>query len=219
VGEPRFADRIGTVLDSVDADAVTRLADDLSGIYGPFALRFDGESFGDAVDLTGRVLSGGTQQVGDICRRFRRDSESHQIVVHHDLQNLYPEARNQGFGSALWVKMEAYYRRSGVDRIELWAALEDGSFLWAISGYLWDMSPEKLEESLLSVRNAAARMQRDMALAVPDYDWLGAVIESLHPEVDELATPGELALHSSDTAPNLGETLMRQAHWHGVLYL
>lgn len=115
--------------------------------------------------------------------------------------------------------MELYYRRSQAERIELYAALEDGGFLWAIAGYVWDLLPSRLEESLRNVREAAQSMQRDPTTALTDYHLLGVVIESLHPEVDDLPTPRELAVLSTATSPNLGETLMRQAHWYGVMYL
>lgn len=52
-----------------------------------------------------------------------------------------------------------------------------------------------------------------------DQELLQAVIDSLHPQVDDLPSPQRLAMLSTDDSPKLGRILMRRAQWYGVLYL
>lgn len=156
-GRPLCADKLGSVLNAGQADRspdAERLAGDLSGRYGPFALQFVGDHTG-AVKLDGTVYDhsqGGTaaaiSAAGAVSRRFCRDLETSEIVAQHELLFLYPWARRRGFSTALWDEIRPYYQTSGVSRIELYASLDDGGYVWARAGYVWDPVEERLEKSL-----------------------------------------------------------------------
>jgi hypothetical protein len=217
---PQHADTIGSVLSessSVQQDeAATQLAADLSGRYGPFSVRFAGSHSGAAVSVNGLIYDSDDHNVGAVARRFTRDPENNEIVVHHDYLALDLGARRRHFARALQHALEPYYRRSGAGRIEL-LATDDGSYVWAIQGYEWDPSPDRLQRSLANVRTAADRLRPASTHA--DRLLLDIIIESLDPEVDDLPSPADLANQSTGDTPNLGETLMRGADWWGVRYL
>lgn len=218
-GRPLCADPLGIILSTRQAD---RLAEDLSGRYEPFAVEFVGQHTG-AVRLDGTIYEGETAEnlkpAGYIVRSFRRDLETSEICAHHEHLALYHWARRRGFSSALWKEIRPYYCKSGVGRIELYASLDDGGFVWARAGYVWDPTESRLTESLANVRTVAEQMASHHAITPADRALLEAVIESLHPSVDDLPSPLQLAMLSTSDSPNLGRTLMRQAHWYGVLYL
>lgn len=229
-GRPLCAQPLGGVLDArqgeaPDHTAAERLAADLSGRYGPFALQFTGQHTGTAklegtvYDCTPGETADAIKEAGGVNRRFCRDLETSEIVAHHDLLYLRKWARRRNFSTALWDEIRPYYEKSGVARIELHASLDDGGFVWARAGYSWDPEVSKLEKSLASVRKAAELMESKPATTPADRALLRAVIESLHPYVDDLPSPQQLAFLSTDDSPNLGEILMRQASWCGVMYL
>jgi len=210
---------------SPDSAAAERLAADLSGRYGPFALQFIGEDAG-TVKLEGTIYdcmstesADTSKKAGGLVRRFCRDPETSEVVAHHDLLYLHKWARRRNFSTAFWDEIRPYYQKSGVARIELFASLDDGGFVWARAGYSWDPEGSRLEESLANVRGAAERMEAAASTTPADRMLLRAVIDSLHPYVDDLPSPQQLAMLSTDDSPNLGRTLMRQAEWYGVMYL
>jgi hypothetical protein len=229
-GRPLCAEPLGGVLNAgqggpPDHVASDQLAADLSGRYGPFALQFTGQHTG-TVKLDGTVYdctpSGSadtSKEAGGVLRRFCRDPETSEIVAHHDLLYLHKWARRRKFSTALWDEIKPYYQKSGVARIELFASLDDGGFVWARAGYSWDPEVSRLEKSLASVRRAAEQMESSPAMTPADRALLRAVIDSVHPYVDDLPSPQQLAMLSTDDSPNLGRNLMRQAQWYGVLYL
>jgi GNAT superfamily N-acetyltransferase len=208
-----------------DNSAAERLALDLSGWYRPFAVQLVGQHSG-TVRLDGSIYDdprpndrGDIKPVGGLTRRFCRDGESRGIVAHHDLLYLYNGARRRGFSTKLWLEIEPYYRKSGVERIELLAALDDGGYVWARAGYVWDRDPEKLEKSLENVRKRAEQMESRLDATPADQALLRAVIDSLYVHIDDLPMPQQLAALSTPDSPNLGRTLLRGAHWYGVRYL
>jgi hypothetical protein len=188
-------------------------------------LQFTGQHTG-TVKLDGTVYdctpSGSAdtgKRAGGVLRRFCRDPETSEIVAHHDLLYLEKWARRRKFSTALWDEIKPYYQKSGVARIELLASLDDGGFVWARAGYSWNPEVSRLEKSLASVRGAAERVAAAASTTPADRMLLRAVIDSLHPYVDDLPSPQQLAMLSTDDSPNLGRILMRQAEWYGVMYL
>lgn len=82
------------------------------------------------------------EPVGVIEREFTRDPEG-EIVVRNNAMILEGNAKGNGFAAAFTPRLEDYYRRSGADRIEVYAALEDGGLVWARQDFRWDPDPAR----------------------------------------------------------------------------
>ncbi len=225
VGKPLCADKLANVFSgrldegATEPTAIKQLAADLSGRYGLFRVRFSGQHDHGTLTLNGIIYDDVGTEAGQIIRRFFRDPETSGIVAKHDLQSLHDWARGREFGSTFWREVKPYYARSEVERIELYADLENGGLAWARAGYDWDRDESRLERSLQNVRAVAERMEADSHTGPDDELLLRAAIDSLHPGILDLPTPLQLAMLSTPKWPNLGEILMRQAHWYGVMYL
>ncbi|MEU4703365.1 GNAT family N-acetyltransferase [Nonomuraea dietziae] len=79
--------------------------------------------------------------VGQVTRIFHRDRDG-KLWVYHDYLKLDPPYRGMGFATAFNQHMEEWYLESGLERIELNAALTDGGYVWAVSGYQWSSRRE-----------------------------------------------------------------------------
>nr|WP_231395961.1 toxin glutamine deamidase domain-containing protein [Mycobacterium sp. URHD0025] len=210
------AEPLGDVIsESMDQGRAQRLADDLSGVYGPYRVQFSGEALPNALQLKGEIFSGDTR-IGEIDRIFIRD-ESGKLVAHHNEMTIEDEAfRGKGFSKAFLSAFDVYYTRSGVDRIEL-LAVWDGAYASARRGFSWDLRPDELQESLDSVKAAAQRLLRSVtpeARAV-----LEEVIGRLEPGHPRLPEPADLANLTAEGHPQLGRELLRRATWYGIRYV
>ncbi|MGA5534144.1 alpha/beta hydrolase [Mycolicibacterium nivoides] len=210
------AEPLGDVIsESMDQGRAQRLADDLSGVYGPYRVQFSGEALPNALQLTGEIFSG-DRRIGEIDRIFIRD-ESGKLVANHNEMTIEDEAfRGKGFSKAFLSAFDVYYTRSGVDRIEL-LAVRDGAYASARRGFSWDLRPDELQESLDSVKGAAQRLLSSVtpeARAV-----LEEVIGRLEPGHPRLPEPADLASLTAEGHPELGRELLRRAAWYGIRYI
>ncbi len=110
-------------------------------------------------------------------------------------------------------EFEQYYRRSGVDRIEVWTVAHIGSAC-ARQGFTWDPDPSRLQESLDSIKEAA----RELAprVSTEAQALLGDIELRLHPNHPHLPEPVELAALATATEPDLGRQLLDATQWHAV---
>nr|WP_255413243.1 toxin glutamine deamidase domain-containing protein [Mycobacterium sp. 3519A] len=216
--DTRYAEPLADIVDNApDLARVRQLADDLSGVFGPYRV----EQFRAEVSLSNEVIVGGhifsgDEYVGFMQRTFVRDVDGH-LVAHHNVVEIDQERfKFKGFSRALSAQLEAYYERSGVDRIEL-RTEQDGGHVWAKRGFTWNTDPAKLRESLQSVKDAADRL----------YNWvsddakalLRRTVARLDPAHPRLPEPAELAALAVADEPDLGRQLMYGTQWHGVKHL
>ncbi len=216
--------------DANDADLRAALRG-LEGQYGPFRveIRDARYEFGSSTILTpsglprrgpmrvieimyeGSVLDG-DRYVGYFQRYVHRDHD-HALVVHHERLELHESARGQGFSTAFGTAMEGYYRRSGVDRIELFAALEDGGYAWARAGYDWDPEPSRLAEAIAHIRQRIHGVAEDASAA--DRQLLADILEQFDGPSNLYPSPREVVELAGED-PRLGEKIMRGSRWDAV---
>lgn len=154
--DTRYADPLATVLDNVaDPAHVRQFAQDLSGRYGPFSVRFDGVRLNNEIMLNGTILDGGVD-IGTVQLEFSRDSAGDLVVGETGTR---VDKAGRGFYTALHRELESYYLRSGVDRIESGTHFQ-GSAAAARRGFVWDPRPTPLRDTLGRVRGALDRMAR-----------------------------------------------------------
>jgi SPP1 gp7 family putative phage head morphogenesis protein len=89
-----------------------------------------------------RITSADGVNAGRVKRTFTLDADNNS--VYHDIMRLEDQFKGQGFSSDFSRFSEAWYRVAGINRIDVTAALQDGSYTWAKAGYDWSIRPESL---------------------------------------------------------------------------
>ncbi|MGV0744126.1 toxin glutamine deamidase domain-containing protein [Mycolicibacterium sp. XJ870] len=214
--DTRYAEPLGEVInESGDQARAQRLADDLSGVYGPYRVQFSAEALPSAVQLRGEIFNG-DKRIGEIDRIFIRD-DTGTLVAHHNEMKIEDEAfRGKGFSKAFLSEFDRYYVRSGVDRIELLAAW-DGAYASARRGFTWDLRTHELQESLDSVKIGARRLLGSVSTEAREV--LEQVIPRLEPGHPQLPEPSDVANLTAPGHPELGREILRRATWHAVKYV
>ncbi|MGA4995821.1 GNAT family N-acetyltransferase [Nonomuraea bangladeshensis] len=98
-------------------------------------LDYSDESGHGETTIDGSVITNGVP-AGMVTRVFHRDHDG-TLWAYHDMLFLYPEHQGKGFASAFNKYLEDWYRDSGVERIELLAALDSGGYVWAMKNFTW----------------------------------------------------------------------------------
>jgi GNAT superfamily N-acetyltransferase len=217
-------DALDALLDEYDDAPMHQLARDLTGIYGPYRVEFEATASQTTgvrgIELNGRVLRGEGQPIGVVTRTFRRDDTDNKMVVQNDYLALDEDAQRKGFAGAFYDELEAYYRRSGVDRIEIHAALDRGGYAWARRGFDWNMSAVHLQASMRDIRWQIDGLLELGSTSEADKAMLRAI--RINMDTDRIAlapSPGELAELSTADDPELGVKLMTGSDWYGVMPL
>jgi hypothetical protein len=199
------------------------LAEDLSGVYGPYRIELEGRVEDGEVVLYGPIRNG-DRKVGEIGRRIFRDlldpssTDYGQLVVVEGLMDI-PKTRfrGQGFSKAVAAELTDYYARSEVDRVEVNAQKANGGYAWARVGFTWNTDPLLLRHSLRSIEKAANKLKAQVG---PDArQVLEQIAERLSPERPDLPEPIDLASLTAPGEPTLGKKLMNGTNWFGVIYL
>ena len=175
-----------------------------------------------ALTIYGYVVDAKGVEVGRFERIYGRDAAGTLVAYHKKIE--LDRGRGQGFARALNAALEHWYRRSGVDRIELDAqrfevddGLQNGSRIWAIAGYDWN--PEGLlDDSRMGVKRrmlAAIQAVRGTASA-GDFDKLDKLAEQFEGQWADYPTPAEV-VHLRGDDPQLGGRIMTEVvAWGGV---
>ncbi|WP_433192181.1 hypothetical protein ACQP1G_25970 [Nocardia sp. CA-107356] len=211
----------------VDSPNNDRLREQLAGFeqqYGPYRLKIYDAFYasttgsvqeGSPVDGFGyfaEIIGKDDKGVGELSRMIYKDEG--RIVVNNWNMLLDPQARGQGFSTAFGTAMENYYRRSGIDRMLVTAAGEDGGYAWARAGY--DFNPKYLSDSVSKIKERI-QLIRDQ-LSPADQQQLERIMARFEGPVTGYPSPAELAdLTGGD--PQLGKTLMRGTTWYGMRVL
>lgn len=113
-------------------------------------------------------------QNGRAVGSFERDIVLRQddLVAFHSYLSLDSRIQGQGFARAYNQHLEAWYRASGVDRIELLANIDIGGYAWARQGYDWRTERDaheiwrRLEQTIAehSGRMSTAQVQAGLTL-------------------------------------------------------
>jgi hypothetical protein len=245
--DPRYAESLGDVVDdAANLARIRQLAQDLSGMVGPFRVELtsvddDGTITIDGTPVDGSTLIQGIQRdiardpngnlraflltgvildgddvVGAVHRTFYRDPDGN-LVVFEDGLILGEDHKGRGFSKALIATLAPFYRSSDVDRVELLAGLENGGYAWARRGFAWDPHPSRLRESLENIRKAAQQLAKRVGPKARDV--LRDLTDSLHPENLDLPEPIDLADLTAPGEPELGRKLMNGSQWWAVMYM
>lgn len=190
-------------------DKVTIYKDDntwFNGGYSP-VLTIEGKIY----DPNGEPnrIDGSPDSVGSVKRRIGLDPEG-KLVVENDW--LAVRVKGTGFASAFYPAMEAWYKESGVDRVQIHAALDDGGYVWGKAGFDWNVKQFEKPD----IGREALHMSQQSG--IPEQDKLilrGISKMFLSEDPLDWPSPRELStLQGSDG--KLGRRLMRGTSWYGV---
>ncbi len=176
----------------------------------------DGSTSPAKVTFVGEIRDDAGSDAGSLLYSVFRDDDGN-LVVANELTELQKGFTGQGFSTAFSASTEDYFRRSGVDRLQVTASMTDGGVAWAKAGYDWDLTPANLDES---VRNMRLRIDRFLTgdlgpLTQRDAALLRDMRARFEGRVVEFPSPQELVMLAGDN-PKLGEKLMRGSYWHGM---
>jgi hypothetical protein len=199
--------------------------EDLNAWYeGPWA-REDGSIRPANVGFIAQIRTLDGEDAGSLMYSFTRDSEG-ALVVTHDHTGLDEGFTGKGFSTAFAASTEDYFRRSGVDRIELTATRLregdslDGAVAWAKSGYDWNTDPEKLAKSVDNMKSRIDLLLEGEIGALSDRDI--ALLEDMRSRFGGspagFPSPQELVMLAGDNT-KLGEALMKGSTWYGMKML
>ncbi|WP_066902293.1 toxin glutamine deamidase domain-containing protein [Mycolicibacterium houstonense] len=211
--DARHTEPLGEVVDNRDPAQAQRLAEDLSGVYGPYRVEFQAYENPRGVVLNGSIFAGAVE-IGSVERMFRRDASGNLVAHHTGVVIDQPRFRGKGFSTAFSSELERFYTRAGIDRIEL-EAQQDGAHVWARRGFTWD--PHQLQASLDDIKASA----RELAPGLDDHSRavLDEMVQRLDPERSDLPEPVEIASLSTNEVPELGRRLLEGSTWYAVRYL
>jgi hypothetical protein len=119
-------------------DPTARFPDVLMNITGHF------------VDPQGRPIKQ-DRDGSTVSRNFTWDRNG--LRAYHGLFNLPPSAQGTGLGTAFVDSSFEYYKQIGLGRVEVWAALDNGAYQWALMDFQWDYN------------HSDTRYKRDTAIA------------------------------------------------------
>ncbi|SUD48414.1 Uncharacterised protein [Nocardia otitidiscaviarum] len=210
---------LGEFIRGSPADGKKLLAS-LSGLnrrYGPYDVHIaQAKYLDDAVGFNyhASIRDPDNGIVGILERKIYQDDKG-RIVVDNRVMDLDEDATGQGFATAFNSAMEGYYRRSGVDRITVFAT-DDGGYVWARAGYDFDTNPDLLKESVSSITDKIRNIYNNCSPA--DRVQLDDMLRRFEGRVIEYPSPNELASLTGDDR-ELGKTLMKNTAWYGVRVL
>ncbi|WP_040840254.1 hypothetical protein, partial [Nocardia brevicatena] len=218
----------------LDDYELTRELRGLQRRYGPYHLEDLGARYQQTwVDEDGDVhpahggfvadiRSDSGEDAGYLDYEFTRD-DGGKLVVTNNIIELNEGFTGKGFATAFSASTEDYFRRSGVDRIELTATrlrendALDGAVAWAKAGYDWNPSPGKLGESVSNMRTRIDSLLRGEIgpLSPGDTALLHDMRRRFNGPVADIPSPRELVMLAGDN-PKLGEELMKGSTWYGM---
>ncbi|MFQ6393886.1 hypothetical protein ACLMAJ_10545 [Nocardia sp. KC 131] len=157
--------------------------------------------------------------VGTVTNTFYQDSRG-RLVVENTGMFLKPKYHRQGFATAFNASMDQYYRRCGVDRVEL-ATGQAGGAVWAKSGYEYITDdPALLAKSRKSIEGRiSAIFDKCSPADQAQLTEFRRRFETGNPA--EYPSPNELASLTSANPgrrekKTLGEILMNTSEWYGM---
>ncbi|MET8006310.1 hypothetical protein [Nonomuraea glycinis] len=86
------------------------------------------------LDIDAAILKDG-RKVGQTTRILHRENGT--LWVYNDFLFLHEDQQGKGFASTWNRHLEGWYRESGVERVEVTAALDAGGYVWALAGFSW----------------------------------------------------------------------------------
>jgi len=219
--DSRYAQSLGEVVDNAaDEHAARQLAEDLSGMFGPYLVQLEAVRFGSEIRLTGAIFNGDTE-IGTTQAILDRAGDGKLVAYHTGvfIKEEFENLRGHGFSRALTSELERYYVRSGVDRIELWTH-DKGGNIWARRGFTWNTDPEKLQVSLNSIKASAATLSPNVSPEARAL--LDEMVQRLNPDHPRLPEPIDIANLATPNEPDLGRRLLEGVGLrqdHGIHYV
>jgi hypothetical protein len=231
------------VLESMKPDIKNLFNDDIRGKDGMlYKVEIDDENIqmstnADAkyrkIFVEGTINSMDGNYAGVFQRAIYRDLNTKGIIVSHELLELEPEVQGKGIGSKFYMNAENKYIVNGYEKIAVHAALDQGGYVWAKTGFGWDDGTGLSESGRQAYKNQMAERWRDMGendaqvyevlsrdvSTRARFDDLVNNLDFKSLDAKDYPTPYELASFKSSTGEKIGKVIMQNSNWHGVKFL
>jgi hypothetical protein len=183
--------------------------------------------------VEGTINSMDGNYAGVFQRAIYRDLNTKGIIVSHELLELEPEVQGLGIGAKFYMNAENKYIVNGYEKIAVHAALDQGGYVWAKTGFGWDDGTGLSESGREAYRNQMVQRWRDMgendaqvyevlSNDVSTRTRFNDLVDNLEQksiDAKDYPTPYELATFKSSTGEKIGKVIMQNSNWHGVKYL
>lgn len=184
--------------------------------------------------IDGLVLDANGDEVGSFIRTLRVEDDG-KLVAHHSSLSLDSSVQGSGFAARFNAQMFDYYRRSGVDRVTVFANDDIGGYTWAAQGFDF-ATPAAANTFRLEMRSRLRNeftgpnlMNRALDLnTTPDVlddditafeDLLRRADNGEHITAQQFSQVGRKPGQGGRDAMWLGKKLMLGTGWNGVLPL
>lgn len=201
----------------------------------------DVEVYIGSVNVEASIRTAHGLKIGEISREFTRDDDG-TLVAHHHFLRLEAGYRRGGFGGQFNGDLIRWYRESRVGRIELVAALEDGGFVWAWSGYDFldeaeagEIFEKRVEPKLDALEDWLDEHEHDDAVSDEEYERMEGLRDALqdlierwngnsfgsdeYPSANDIARLGWEPWMDTNKDTWLGKSILLGTSWRGVRYL
>ncbi|WP_220139580.1 toxin glutamine deamidase domain-containing protein [Nocardia sp. GTS18] len=208
-------------------DELMSILSAMNGRYGPFDVRIDEAEYHDVAnlptmearfDVKATVHDPESGNIGRI-EYFIYLNDDGELVLFHQLIKLNDSARGKGFAGHYTLAMNAYYRRSDLDVVEIKAGLSEGGYVWARRDFLFDPSPSKLKSS---IQNILKRIRSVYPRCSPAeqvvLDEMAKRLSTRTGNIDHYPKPREIADLAGDDG-TLGKRILRGSEWWGRIEL
>ena len=222
-----------------DQVAMAGLADEIGeafvGDFGGFRTSVVSSSVSNnAARVDGLIHNASGQEIGHFIRNIRRQDDG-TLVAHHALLDLDKSVQGSGFAARFNAQMFDYYRRSGIDRVTVFANDDIGGYTWAAQGF--DFRDTRAAASFRTDMRSRLRneftgpnlMNRALDLnTTPDVlddditafeDLLARAENGEHVTAYQFSQVGRQPGQGGRDAKWLGKALMLGSSWNGVLPL
>ncbi len=217
------------------------LTSGMSGAYGPDAVSAFNEVYGithsgvnrdgatvtlkaevtsvfgegsEGISVYGTLKDSGNNDAGTFERKFALDDEGNVVVSHELLEIWGDEHKGTGFATNFNAQAEDYYISHGISKVYVHAALENGGYTWASSGF--DFDPAESGHNAIMIEGRTRRHpQSDQFVGVRNR------ILNLEPDDPDYPTPFEISrvgwTPGAKTWP--GKEVLVGSDWYGVKVL
>lgn len=206
---------------TIDYDSMTR-----SEIETTVVEHFDKFKHGDftLADINPRFSRGGNElsysasvmSNGKKAGTLTRIIDLNEKTAKHDFLYLSPDYRNKGFATAFNNYSNDYYRALGVERITVFAAMDNGGYTWARAGFTWDDYEYAFGVPGEVITSIERYYWRDPEVAGPEIKSILDRFAGHNKYSNQWATPAEIAMAKNAKGESVGKELLVGTRWFGM---
>lgn len=206
------------------AETVDLLTSSLSGEYGKSGMRVEitgverttqeSEGF-ESLYVYGTINAPDGEEIGELARTITYDDDG-RLKVHNDLLQINEDWRGKGFASNFYGATESWFRRAGVEYIDIMASLEDGAYTWGKSGFTWDPAHVGPNSWFIGSIRQSMREHAEKLNAHDKARLLALERRMYSDDLDSWPHPRTISMFTDSDGNELGRSIMHYQDWYGI---